>query len=191
MSAKKINKLKINLLPKDAYAESALGKVLNWCLSTGRYIVIFTELVVIFTFISRFYYDRKLSDLNESLQEKSQIINAYAYTENQVKAIQKKAAFIKPIEEKVRYAWLIKYLEASSPDDLAMEQISFGVSSFSFTGNVFSRDSFMGFVETLKKNPQFSSVNIGSIEQNQSVIGFNFSITVNLLSDGAADRRAE
>jgi hypothetical protein len=64
-------KKEINLLPKEEFEKKPLGKFLVWALSIGRYIVIFTELIVILAFLSRFKLDRDLADLNQSVREKT------------------------------------------------------------------------------------------------------------------------
>ena len=40
----------INLLPKDKWEVGVIGKLLKWALNIGRYIVVFTELIVISAF---------------------------------------------------------------------------------------------------------------------------------------------
>ena len=53
----------INLLPKTEFELSFWGRFIKWALSTGRYIIILTELVVIIAFMSRFKLDRDASDV--------------------------------------------------------------------------------------------------------------------------------
>ena len=67
----------INLVPKDPFFATIPGRVLKWALSAGRYIVIFTELVVIISFATRFTLDRQVTDLNDTITSKEAIINSY------------------------------------------------------------------------------------------------------------------
>jgi hypothetical protein len=67
-------KQEINLLPREEFEKKPIGKFLTWALSIGRYIIIFTELIVILAFLSRFKLDRDLSDLNQSIREKQAVI---------------------------------------------------------------------------------------------------------------------
>ena len=59
--------LSINLLPQDPFYETPIGRVMAWASTVGRYLVIFTEVVVIFSFASRFKLDRDLTDLNATI----------------------------------------------------------------------------------------------------------------------------
>jgi len=58
MAAKK--EKPINLLPKDSFAETTLGRVITWFLGTFRIMVIAVELVVVAAFLSRFWLDSKM-----------------------------------------------------------------------------------------------------------------------------------
>ena len=57
----------VNLLEKDDFSESPIGRIVTWAITYGRYIMILTEIVVLLAFISRFSLDRKLTDLNEAI----------------------------------------------------------------------------------------------------------------------------
>jgi hypothetical protein len=61
--ARKKLDINVNLLPQDPFFETVFGRFLKWALSIGRYIVIFTELIVILSFASRFTLDRMVTDL--------------------------------------------------------------------------------------------------------------------------------
>jgi hypothetical protein len=82
--------IRINLLPKDPFLSTPLGRFLTWSLHVGRYLVIFTELVVITSFGSRFVIDRQVTDLNVQLREKQTIIQSYGSLEQDVRTVQKK-----------------------------------------------------------------------------------------------------
>ena len=66
----------IELLPKEEWEKTSLGKFIKWVLTVGRYIVIFTELIVISAFISRFKLDRDLSKIYEDIEKKQSLVVA-------------------------------------------------------------------------------------------------------------------
>jgi Tfp pilus assembly protein PilN len=78
----------VNLLEKDEFNESPIGRLVNWATTNGRYIIIATEIVVLLAFISRFSLDRKLTDLNEEIEQKSAIIQANTQFENDFNKLQ-------------------------------------------------------------------------------------------------------
>src|SRR5258708_3354540 len=98
MAAKKpISFPQLNFVPSDPFYESPIGKASVWALRVGRYIIIFTEIIVIMSFASRFKLDRDLSDLNSSIAQKTAVVKSYADTETQMRTIQKKSDAITKI----------------------------------------------------------------------------------------------
>ena len=65
MSARSVE---FNLFPKEPWERGAVGQLLTWVLSVGRYVVVFTELIVISAFLYRFGLDRNLTDLRASVK---------------------------------------------------------------------------------------------------------------------------
>ncbi len=69
----------INLLPKTEFDLSYWGRFLKWSITTGRYILILVEMIVILAFLSRFKLDKDLADLSQSISGKKAILdNSYA-----------------------------------------------------------------------------------------------------------------
>ena len=58
---------RVNLLPPSEFEQSFWGRFLKWAVTTGRHIIIITELVVILAFLSRFKLDEDLRNLNEQI----------------------------------------------------------------------------------------------------------------------------
>src|SRR3990167_1463025 len=66
----------INLLSQKDFDRTLVGKLLRWALTYGRYIIISTEIIVLFAFILRFSLDRQITDLNEEIEQKAAIVAA-------------------------------------------------------------------------------------------------------------------
>ena len=96
--------IEINLLPKDPFLESPLGKILQWALSAGRYLVIVTELVVVISFATRFSLDRRVTDLNSAIHQKQIIIQSYGDLEERVLTVQKKIDSFAQVEQQFNLA---------------------------------------------------------------------------------------
>src|SRR3989344_8016651 len=89
----------LNLLPRSDLDGSWWGRFLKWALSTGRYIIILTEMVVIMAFLSRFKLDRDLSDLAERIEGKKNVLVALSGNENVFRSIQKRLTVAKTLIE--------------------------------------------------------------------------------------------
>ena len=88
----------INLLIQEGFEHTQLGKILNWLLTAGRTIVVVTELVVITAFLSRFWLDKTLTDLNEQNALKKAQVEASLPFEKDFRAIQSRLSEYKKIE---------------------------------------------------------------------------------------------
>ena len=85
----------VNLLPKDTFYESRVGKTVKWAITFGRWIVVFTDFIVISSFLSRFYFDTKLADYHDEIKQKQTIIEALAPFEDSFRLLQERISLIK------------------------------------------------------------------------------------------------
>ncbi len=84
----------IELLPQENWEKGTFGRLLKWALTVGRYIVIITELIVILAFLSRFKFDRDLTDLNEKVKQQQAIVQSSAQFEQKFRFLQKQLLYI-------------------------------------------------------------------------------------------------
>lgn len=178
MSAKKLKPIKINLLPKDPFASSQVGHYLEWALSTGRYIVIITQVVVVMTFFQRFSLDRQLSDLNEEIFRQQQVVQSLSQTEARARAIQSKAEFIDVLERRVNLVEVFDFLNSSAPSDLIFENLSVANNRFNLTGVSFSDSSLENFTNTIKEYDGVLDVVLNSFVQVSGTGTFEFNLTI-------------
>lgn len=90
----------INLLPKDKWETGVAGRLIKWALNVGRYVVIFTELIVISAFLYRFSLDRKLTNLNEEMKQKQAVVSSYEELEVNFRRLQQQVKKTEEIEKK-------------------------------------------------------------------------------------------
>lgn len=182
MAARKIRtkfvNIKVNLLPKDSFTESTVGKILDWALTTGRYIVIFTEMVVILTFLQRFNLDRQLSNLNESIFEKQAVLGSYNQVEQEIKQIQAKAQFVEKLDSGVDILTVLDFLSTSAPNDVIFEGLNVSDQVFKLDGIAFSRTSLEDFVEVITQYSGVTDVSLDRVFQSEDSIGLEFVLRV-------------
>lgn len=179
MPARHAKPLDINLIPRDPLTNSMLGKVLTWSLSTGRYIVVFTEMIVILTFLSRFTLDRQLNDLNGILANQEQLLISQSGLESEVRAIQSKGSVIESLLQKPNLPETLRYLFEIAPSDIAFDRIDVRPDRISVSGLSFSQVALEGFVSTLKQNPIYSDVILDRVATSEDVVGIEFTVRAN------------
>jgi Tfp pilus assembly protein PilN len=182
MPAQKKSSVNINLLPKDPFSQSEIGKLLNWALSTGRYIVVFTEMIVILTFLSRFTLDRQLTDLNERLFEKQAVLDSYKEFEAKIRSIQQQAQSVESIALKIKSNLILGLVKQMTPEDILFSQISVRGEKFTITGTAFSTISLSQYVNLFKSDPRFTDVVLEKISSSDNDVGINFTLSATALS---------
>jgi Tfp pilus assembly protein PilN len=176
---KRIKVPSLNLYPEDPFYATLVGKILRWAVSAGRHIVIFTELVVIGSFLSRFVLDRQLTDLNTSIVQKQAIAESYGTLEADFRAAQRKTkdiAFVLSTQGR----WpVIDTLAKVTPPDVKYSQISLSVDRLSLEGKANSNQSLSLLLRGLQAQPDFSAISVGEIQSgDQRDPGVTFNITL-------------
>lgn len=179
MKPKSVN-FTINLLPRDPFFDSLLGRVLKWALSVGRYLVIFTELVVIVSFATRFTLDRQVTDLNDALNQKKLIIESYGSLEEQFRTVQSKLTDSKQIDQQINIADAFPKLTAIVPRDISLDELTLTTDSVYLSGTAPSQNSLNLFLNNLQVSKDFFSVNVDKIEsRGDKIPGYVFTVRAN------------
>lgn len=170
----------INLLDKDNFSVSAVGKFLIWSLSVGRYIVVFTELIVILSFLSRFTLDKTLTDLNSDVERKKNIILSYGDIENEVRDLQSRLELIKLQTERKNAPAYFDIVSQYLPGDTKISQLIVNADSIKISAKTTAQIRISQFVAGLKQSKEFTDISIASIESEPDTQLVVFSIDANI-----------
>ncbi len=167
---------KIELLPQEEWEKTFFGKLLKWLLNVGRYIVVFTELIVITAFLSRFKLDHDLTDLYEEIEQKQVIIQSSADFESDFRFLQEQLSTTKNLrEEQLKTNQLLEEISELIPIDVSFSDLSISGDQASFTANALSEAGLATFIKNLRQSPRFSDLNIGSLSIGaETGIGISF-----------------
>lgn len=163
---KKAAHIHINLLPKDPFFSTVVGKVLKWALSAGRYVVIFTELVVIMSFIARFTLDRQVTDLNSSIESKRQVILSYGDLEENFRAVQEKINQYKQTEQETNIVDTFTDLSEVIPQGIELETLSIRPTDVTISGKTFSQTAFNRLINNMQLSSNFANINVSEIQSS-------------------------
>jgi len=170
----------INLLPKDSFSYSTLGKFLTWATTSGRVLVVLTEFVVLLAFGSRFYFDKKVNDLKEEVDQKQAQIQAFADTERIIRTILAKQT---PVNGYLmgNLAFNERYGELSRimPAGVRLEKLTVDKTGMTLVGE---SDSELGFAQLLRSLKKFRgatrlSMKETSFDQTTGTVKFNIQTT--------------
>ncbi|OGV91590.1 hypothetical protein A2783_04155 [Microgenomates group bacterium RIFCSPHIGHO2_01_FULL_45_11] len=175
--------LAVNLLPKDAFSESLVGKTLLWALSIGRYIVVFTEAIVILSFLSRFKLDRDLTDLNTGIEQQLAIIQSFGDLEQNIRNLQEKLDFIAALETQLPPQAVVNHLAQAIPPDVQLTEFEFTPEAVTFKAHALTTQGFSIFIRRVQTNPLFQDIELQDILSGSSALpGIQFQVTA-FLSD--------
>ncbi|MBL7150879.1 PilN domain-containing protein [Candidatus Microgenomates bacterium] len=161
-------KKEISLLSKDEFEKTRLGKFLKWALTFGRWIVIFTELVVILCFLSRFKLDRDLTDLGEKIKQQQAIIVSFGDLEKNVRSLQERLVIIGDLEKKQLLACtLLDELSATVPLDVSLRDLVVGEKKVNISAVALSEAGLDGFIRGLSES-RFNKISLDKVNRKKT-----------------------
>lgn len=155
----------IDLLAREEFVQRSLGRFLLWILTVGRYIVIFTELIVIAGFITRVVLDRNLGGVNEDLFQQKAILASYEPVERHLRVIDQQLKFYRRLgTDRLDVTRQLKYLADNTPVDVRFDSLSITEQSMDVTASALSPGAFALFLARLQSNPEFSDLILQSVK---------------------------
>lgn len=179
--------LNINLLPEDDFEKTSFGRFIKWALSVGRYIVVFTELIVILAFLSRFKLDRDLTDIHESIEQKKAIIASAQELEREIRGLQDNLMKINEVTKKQNpYSSFITSFARIVPDEVTIENLTLEKDRLSLSCTSLTPEGIGLFIYQLKQSPKFSNISIEDITRKISE-PVKFNLTAHLTDQAFKD----
>ncbi|MEO8581486.1 MAG: PilN domain-containing protein [Patescibacteria group bacterium] len=176
-----IDQTRINLAPKDPYLESFLGKITTWALSVGRYLVIFTELTVIISFLTRFQLDRQVTDLNSSIVKQQRIIESYGDLEQNVRDVQKKILDYNQLKVGKPMKEIFEQLTAITPEEIKYQELDINSQKIIIHAHANSRQALDRFILNIQASNYFLNPVSDNISNKDSrTQGYDFQISAQI-----------
>ncbi len=182
----------LNLYPEDPFFDTLIGRAMKWAVGAGRHIIIFTELIVIVSFFSRFVLDRQLTDLNTSITQKQSIIESYGDLEASFRRAEQQENDISAILVQQGRLEIFDILSQITPPGVKYNSISLSGGNLSLVGKAGSLQTLIILVENTKRNPAFQRVSVGRLESGRNLdptLDFTMNVlyTKGLVEFGGAD----
>ena len=183
------NLLKTNLLIRSSYRLKFHTRLIKWLLSSGRYIVIIVEMIVIGAFVYRYKLDADLVSLQEDIVQQSAYVQSLKRDEDLIRLTQFQLSSIKTARDAdLDVATFLSTVATLTPKNIKLTTLSINnggdiktTPTFSLNGTTTSNDQLSLFLKTLQKDPQFANVTLS----NLSFEGLTtFTITGELVKKG-------
>ncbi|SRR5258708_6625751 len=167
----------INLLPREEFEASVVGRVLKWLLGTFRYIVIITEMIVMSAFLSRFYFDSRSADLTNAINQKQSIISSYSTFENQFRATQAKlTTFLQYANPNQKLSPVIQDINSKLPNNIVLTQITLSNQTIQIIATGQDEQAAATFLSNLNSSSFLQNIVLTSVESKQGS-GISFTLS--------------
>lgn len=181
---KKNIKLGINLdlLKPQSNPEKLPLRLFRWLLSTGRYLFIVVEAIVLLAFITRFKLDADLASKKEAIEQQIPYIESLKSYEVLIRQTQLKISTITSARsDLVDYPVILKKIADQTPTGVKIIGLNMekGIGKVSFTMNAQAQNNndVTSFVEGLKQDSSLSDIDLTSIGLEQGLIHFTLTGT--------------
>lgn len=174
--------IKLNLLKPQSNPEKLSVKLAQWLLSSGRYIFVFVEAVVLIAFATRFKLDADLASKKEAIEEQIPYIESLKPYETLIRNTQLKLSTIDSIK-KNSPDWPDMFKKIAEQTPVGIKIISIKItnntaaSAISITGESQRNTDLNSFVSGLKSETAFSDVDIAGIGLEQGIITFTINMS--------------
>lgn len=173
---------KINLLPKNDFENTSTGRFIKWAISIGRWIVVFTEFIVICAFLSRFYFDTELANLFDSIRQNKAIVDSAMGFEDNFRQTQEKIKILKNIlAEETSPSTTVAEISSLLPLDVSLTDISLNNDKLILSGFSLSEQGINVLIGGMSKNHKFSQINLSNLGQKEGTNEITFNITASLV----------
>lgn len=159
----------INLVPQDPFFSTPLGKTLRWSLSVGRYIVVFTELIVIIAFISRFGIDRRITDINNDILQNQTIVESFASVEQRFKLAQRKISLFEQYSQGEDMIELFPLMTRLTPQGIELDELTISPGQVALTGTTTNENNLNIFINNLSLAPEITNLSVSTIRQEEDL----------------------
>lgn len=168
-------KYDINLLPPKE--QNSVDRLIYFSFHYLRYILVITQLVVIFVFFYRFKVDQEIVDLKDSLRQKEEIVKVASAMMRDSLVVEQKIKHVKTVldQQKIDEGKL-DYVLNIFPEALFLTKLSIDEGNLILEGSTQNAYAVQQFYERLQKDKKFTSVTLGNIKRSETVFIFVISL---------------
>ncbi len=177
--------LNIDLLHPAGSQPKLYVQIFRWMLSSGRYIVIIVELVVIGAFVSRFKLDSDLTNIQDRIKEQVPYIRSLKNDEALIRQTQFQLATVKQIRsEAPQWNLLMAKVASLTPVNTKLTNVNFDRTQdfpktyIAITGLASSNTELAAFLKAIQSDPTFKDVVLTNLSYDRQYVIFTISGTI-------------
>lgn len=182
--SKKLPKLRIHLdlLRPQSSPEKITSKLIRWLLTSGRYIFVFVEGLVLIAFLSRFKLDADLAEKKDAIEQQVPYIQSLKTYETAIRELQLKLSTLNSlITNQPNYSQILTSVASHTPLGVKISSLNLtrelNQVKIQINAQAQNNNDLLTFISALKQDSNnFSNVNLVSIGLEQNVISFSINM---------------
>jgi len=156
-------KKQVQFLPGDELSKTPTGRTVKWGLKFARHLIVFTQLILIVAFVSRFRLDQNLTDLKQQIQENQAVIGSFEELENNARFLHKRIEAIEKINKETQKQHLIlEEFTKIIPVEVTFDELDIKENQVSIKGKSLSTLGLITLLNQLQENKNFTEVELES-----------------------------
>lgn len=181
--------INLNLLKPQSNPEKLPLKFIRWLLSSGRYIFIGVNILVLTAFVARFKLDADLAAKNEAIAEQVPYVESLKPYELLIKNVQLKLSTIGSMKKSsLDWPLLLAKISSQVPLGVTITGINIdnnlGSAKVFISGQTQLSSDITNFIAGLREDQTFSNINLANISLEQSIIKFGVDLQAKLPASG-------
>lgn len=181
--------IRLDLLKPQSNPEKIFIKLMRWLLSSGRFIFIFVEAIVLIAFIGRFKLDADSATNKEAIEQQIPYIESLAPYETLVRQTQLKLGTLNSFYATYAdYPQILKKIAGQTPFGVKIISINLEKSvsqvAIRLNATAQSNNDLATFLGGLKQDPLFQDVVITSIGFDKGSLNFSINAQAKLITLG-------
>lgn len=173
----------LDLLKPQSNPEKLPVHFIKWLLSSGRYIFIGVEALVLIAFLARFKLDADIQATKESIDSQVPYIQNLKPYEILIRQTQFKLSAIANLKEtSVDYPSILKEISNQTPQGIKITSLTMTKQAnnvdIKLSGQAQTNNDVSAFIAGLKSDNNFSNVNLASIGIEDNSLRFTTSLSV-------------
>lgn len=178
--------INLNLLKPQGNPKKIFAKLIYWLLSSGRFILVFVEALVLIAFVARFKLDADLASKKEAIEEQIPYIESLKPYEILIRNTQLKLSTIENIKKTLPdWSSVLNKIAVQTPLDVKITGIKItnnaGSANLNITGESPKNNDLNNFIANLKTDAAFSGISIASIGLEQGILKFTINVSAKII----------
>lgn len=178
--------LNLNLLLRQDNRPKFLVNLLSWILSSGRFLVVVVEIIVIAAFLLRYKFDADIAATQDEIRKILPYIQSKSQDEAFIKQTQFQISSTKTVKStNLDFAAVIGKIAQATPQTIKLGTVNldrtqtFPQTNLTIIGTAPSNIELNAYIQALQKDPQFSAVTLTNISFDKSEVSFNVTAVLN------------